>query len=86
MSELAAALGWYSFPVPETALDGAAELIARLPLVPAQAQWIESVRQPVLMDTTKARRELGWEPRYDAQQTLREMVDAAREQGLLGLS
>jgi nucleoside-diphosphate-sugar epimerase len=38
------------------------------------------------MDTTKARRELGWEPRYDAQQTLREMVDAAREQGLLGLS
>jgi nucleoside-diphosphate-sugar epimerase len=86
MSELASALGWYSFPVPDTALDGAAELIARLPLVPAQAQWIESIRQPVLMDTTKAERELGWAPQYDAQQTLHEMVDAAREQGLLGLS
>jgi nucleoside-diphosphate-sugar epimerase len=86
MSQLARALGWYSFPVPDTALDGAAELIARLPLVPAQAQWIESIRQPVLMDTSKARRELGWEPRYDALETLRQMVDAAREQGLLGLS
>lgn len=86
MSELAQALGWYSFPVPDTALDGAAELIARLPLVPAQAQWIESIRQPVLMDTGKARRELGWEPQYDALQTLRQMVEAAQEQGLLGLS
>lgn len=85
MSELAAALGWYCVPIPETALDTAAELIARLPLVPAQAQWIESIRQPVLMDTRKARLELGWEPRYDAKQTLREMIDAAREQGLLGL-
>ena len=86
MSDLAAALGWYSFPVPEAALDSAAELVARLPMVPAQAQWIESVRQPVLMDTSKARRELGWEPRYDARQTLDGMVAAAREQGLLGLS
>jgi nucleoside-diphosphate-sugar epimerase len=86
MSELAAALGWYSFPVPETALDSAAELVARLPLVPAQAQWIESVRQPVLMDTTKAEHELGWAPQYDAQETLRGMVDAAREQGLVGPS
>jgi UDP-glucose 4-epimerase len=86
MSDLASALGWYSFPVPDAALDGVAELIARLPLVPAQAQWIESIRQPVLMDTTKAQQELGWEPRYDAEQTLRAMVESAREQGLLGLS
>ena len=85
MSELATALGWHSFPVPATALDGAAELIARLPLVPAQLQWIESIRQPVLMDTSKARHELDWAPRYDAQETLRQMVDAARAQGLLGL-
>jgi UDP-glucose 4-epimerase len=82
MSELAAALGWYSFPVPEAALDSAAELIARLPLVPAQAQWIESIRQPVLMDTSKARVELGWEPRYSSRQTMEQMVDAARGLGL----
>jgi UDP-glucose 4-epimerase len=85
VSEMARALRWYSFAVPQSALDGAAELIARLPLVPAQAQWIESIRQPVLMDTSKARRELAWEPRYDAKQTLRAMVDAARTRGLLEL-
>lgn len=86
MSELAAALEWHSFPIPATALDGAAELIARLPLVPAQAQWIESIRQPVLMDTGKARRQLDWQPRHDAQETLHQMVESAREQGLLGLA
>lgn len=85
MSELASELGWYSFRVPEAALDGLAELVARLPLMPAQAQWIESIRQPVLMDTSRARRELGWQPHHDAHQTLREMVEAARAQGLLEL-
>jgi nucleoside-diphosphate-sugar epimerase len=85
MSELAEALGWYSVPIPEAALDGLAELVARLPLVPAQAQWIESLREPVLMDTAKARRELGWRPSHDAHETLDEMVQAARSQDLLGL-
>jgi nucleoside-diphosphate-sugar epimerase len=84
MSDLAHALGWYSVPVPEGALEGASELIARAPMVPAQAQWIESLRVPVLMDTEKARRELGWDPRHGAAETLREMVTAARSEELLG--
>jgi UDP-glucose 4-epimerase len=83
--ELAAELGWYSFPVPASAVDGLAELVARLPLLPAQAQWIETLRQPVLMDTTKAREKLGWSPRHDGRDTLREMVQAARVAGLLDL-
>ena len=83
VSDLAAALGWYSVPLPAAALDGAAELIARLPMVPAQAQWIESLREPVLMDTAKARRELGWDPRHSARQTLTEMVRAARSRQLI---
>jgi UDP-glucose 4-epimerase len=84
ISDLAAELGWHSVPVPDAMVDVAAELIARLPLLPAQAQWIESVRAPVLMDTTKARRELRWRPQHDAPETLREMVRAARERGLVG--
>jgi nucleoside-diphosphate-sugar epimerase len=83
MSDLARALGWYSIPTPELAYDAAAELVARLPFVPAEAQWIESLRQPVLMDTSRARRLLGWRPRHDAQQTLTEMVDAARSARLI---
>ena len=58
IADLARALGWYSVPVPELAVDAAAELVARLPFLPAEAQWIEAVRAPVLMDTAKARREL----------------------------
>jgi UDP-glucose 4-epimerase len=83
MSDLAEALGWYSVPLPEIALDATAELVARLPFVPTEAQWIESFRTPVLMDTAKARRELRWRPRHDARETLREMVDAARSGSLI---
>jgi UDP-glucose 4-epimerase len=83
MSDLADALGWYSIPIPDLALDAAAELLARLPFVPAEAQWIESIRAPVLMDTAKARRELRWRPGHDALSTLREMVEAARSEKLI---
>jgi nucleoside-diphosphate-sugar epimerase len=83
MSDLADALGWYSIPIPDLALDATAELLARLPFIPAEAQWIESVRAPVLMDTAKARRELRWRPKHDAAATLREMVDAARSERLI---
>ena len=83
MTDLATELGWYSVPIPAGALDAAAELVARTPKVPAQAQWIESLRVPVLMDTGKAARELGWRPRHDALETLSETVSAARAHGLI---
>lgn len=83
MSDLADALGWYSIHTPDLAFDAAAELVARLPFVPAQAQWIESLRWPVLMDTSRARRLLGWRPRHDARQTLTDTVEAARSARLI---
>jgi UDP-glucose 4-epimerase len=82
-SDLADALGWYSVPIPEIAVDATAGLVARLPFVPAEAQWIEAFREPVLMDAGKARRELRWRPRHDAQDTLRLMVQAARSERLI---
>jgi nucleoside-diphosphate-sugar epimerase len=83
MSDVADALGWYSVPVPEIAVDAAAGLVAHLPFTPAEAEWIEAFRVPVLMDTARARRELRWRPRHDALQTLREMVRAARSEQLI---
>jgi UDP-glucose 4-epimerase len=83
MSDLAQALDWYSVPLPELAVDAAAGLVARLPFMPAEAQWVNAVRTPVIMDTSKARAKLGWEPRHDAQETLRETVIAAREDRLI---
>jgi nucleoside-diphosphate-sugar epimerase len=83
MSDLARALGWYSVPVPDLALGAAAELVARLPFMPAEAQWIESLRHPVLMDTTRAREQLGWRPQHDAAETLEAMVTAGRSASLI---
>jgi UDP-glucose 4-epimerase len=80
---LAEELGWYSIPVPELAVDAVAEMVARLGFLPAQAQWIAAFREPVLMSTAKARRELRWRPKHDAAQTLRETVEAARMERLI---
>jgi nucleoside-diphosphate-sugar epimerase len=83
LSDVADALGWYSIPLPELALDAAAGLVSRLPFVPTEAQWLEALREPALMDTTKARRELRWRPKYDARDTLGAMVSAARSERLI---
>ena len=53
-----------------------AALGARLPLCPTLAQWVNAGRVPVVMDTTKARRELGWQPRYSSRETLGELVSS----------
>ena len=51
--------------------------------MPAQAQWLNAFRVPMVMDTTRARRELRWNPRHDAASTLAEMVASARARGVL---
>ena len=60
-ADLAKAFGWLSVPMPKAGVDLAAETVGRLPFMPAQASWINAMRVPVVMDTTRAREELGWE-------------------------
>jgi UDP-glucose 4-epimerase len=83
VKQLAAELGWYSIPVPELAVDVVAQMIGRLGFLPAQAQWIAAFREPVIMSTAKARRELRWRPKHDAMQTLRETITATRLDSLI---
>jgi UDP-glucose 4-epimerase len=80
MSDLADALGWYSIPVPDLAVEATAELVARLPKAPPQLAWIHSVRKEVLMKTDRARKELGWKPNYSSRRTLKELVAAHRRE------
>jgi UDP-glucose 4-epimerase len=75
MSDLARAIGYRTVPMPKLAVDAAAEVIARLPFMPEEAAWVEALRRPVLMDTSKARRLLRWRPRHDAHETLRATVN-----------
>src|ERR687894_1043510 len=79
MSDLAAALGWYSVPVPRLAVEATAEIATRLPLVPDSVAWLHSVRKPVLMKTDRARKLLRWRPRHTGRRTLEGMVKAHRE-------
>ena len=78
MADLARAIGWYSVPIPELAVDATAEVVARLPFLPDEASWIEALRKPVLMDTARARKQLGWKPASDARETLRQTVEGHR--------
>jgi UDP-glucose 4-epimerase len=78
VKDLASELGWYSIPVPELAIDVVAEMVGRLGFLPAQAQWVAAFREPMIMDASKARRELRWRPKHDALQTLRMTIAAER--------
>ena len=44
--------------------------------MPSQAEWLVAGRVPVVMDTTRARSELGWKPRYSTRETLEALVAA----------
>jgi UDP-glucose 4-epimerase len=83
LSNLASELRWYSIPLPELAVDLAAKVVPRLPFAPPEAQWLQALRTPVLMDAGKAKRKLGWRPKHTARQTLRQTVASARELKLL---
>jgi nucleoside-diphosphate-sugar epimerase len=83
IGQLSAELGWHSLPVPRIAVEAAGELVSRMPLMPARAAWIHAFRTPVLVDSTKAHRELGWRPAHDSVETLRETVRSARLAGLV---
>jgi nucleoside-diphosphate-sugar epimerase len=74
VSYIAKATGRLAFPIPRLLLKPAA-LGANLPLVPSLAQWVNAGRTPVIMDTTKARTQLGWNPAYDTRETLRALTE-----------
>ncbi|MET0972204.1 MAG: NAD-dependent epimerase/dehydratase family protein [Thermoleophilaceae bacterium] len=80
LSELAAALGWHSVPVPKATVDVAAEVLGRLPVMEVEAGWLEAARTSMAMDTTRAREQLGWTPAYDSRETLESLVAARRRQ------
>ena len=81
--DLARAFGWHSVPMPRIGVAAAAEAVGALPLMPAQASWINAFRVPVLMDTTRAREQLGWEPDYDTRAVLADTAASAKRRGLL---
>jgi nucleoside-diphosphate-sugar epimerase len=81
--DVARALGWRWVPVPRPAVALGTAAARRLSFASPKLEWAIAADTPVLMDTAKARRELGWVPAHDAGQTLEETVAGARKKGLL---
>jgi nucleoside-diphosphate-sugar epimerase len=81
--DLASAFGWHSVPVPRAGIALGAGVVDKLPLMPPQASWLNALRVPVVMDTTRAREQLGWEPLHDTRAVLADTARSAREAGLL---
>jgi nucleoside-diphosphate-sugar epimerase len=84
IGDVARAIGWRAVRVPGHATRLGAGIAGSLSsFVSPQLEWATALRTPVLMDAGKARRELGWEPRFDAGETLVQAAVSAREDGLL---
>jgi UDP-glucose 4-epimerase len=83
IGDIARSIGWRSVRVPGPAASLGAGVAKRLRFASPQLEWATALRTPVLMDAGKARRELGWQPRCDAAETLLQTAVGAREEGLL---
>ena len=71
--DVAREVGLAAVPVSGRPVAAAARAAAKLPL-PSTAQWVEALSHPAIMDTTKAKTELGWSPQYSAREALQETI------------
>lgn len=78
MSDVVRELGARPVPVPKLAATVASAIVARLPFVPSALEWLHVGRTSVVMDTTKAKTQLGWQPKYTAAQTLTQLAESLR--------
>ncbi|BDB43563.1 MULTISPECIES: NAD-dependent epimerase/dehydratase family protein [Mycobacterium] len=69
VSDVAVALGGRPVRMPAAAAT-AASAIAHLPYVPSLLHWLHVTRTSVVVDTTRAKRHLGWRPTYTSAETL----------------
>ena len=51
-------------------MTAASVVVARLPFVPSALEWLHVGRTSVVMDTGKAKSQLGWTPKYSVAETL----------------
>jgi nucleoside-diphosphate-sugar epimerase len=77
LADVVRELGLTPVPIPGELASSAARAAAAippLPFLPPVAEWVEAAAHPAIMDTTKAKRELGWQPKYSALEALRDTL------------
>lgn len=76
ISDVVEALGARAIPVPHVLMTAASEVMARVPFLPSAVEWLHAGRASVVMDTSKAKTQLGWTPRHTAGETLSALADS----------
>lgn len=74
LADVAREVGFLPLPVPSAPLQAAARLASRVHFLPSTVEWVEAASHPAVMDTTRAKTELGWRPRFTGLEALRDTV------------
>ena len=72
--DVAREFGFLPIPLPAWPTHAAARAVSRLPFLPGVAEWVEAASHPAVMDTTRAKAQLGWTPRYSSLDALRDTL------------
>jgi nucleoside-diphosphate-sugar epimerase len=73
-ADVAREYGALPLPLPAGPAQLAARAVSRLPFLPPSVEWVEAFSHPAIMDTSKARTQLGWRPKYTGLQALRDTL------------
>ena len=73
-ADVARAYGAIPISLPAAPAHLAARVASRLPFLPASAEWVEAAAHPAIIDTTKAKEQLGWRPKYTGLEALRDTL------------
>src|SRR5215210_2269199 len=76
--ELGRVLGARPVPIPGGALRAAASLTWKARLQPTSPDWLDMALGVPIMETTRARTELGWEPDHSSGEALLELIEGMR--------
>jgi nucleoside-diphosphate-sugar epimerase len=72
--DIARELGLAAVRIPGGPASAVARAVSMLPFLPSGAQWVEAMSHPAIMDTTKAKTQLGWRPQHTAIEALRATI------------
>ena len=72
--EVAREFGIVPIALPARPAQAAARWLSGVPHLPAAVAWTEAFSHPAVMDTNKAKGQLGWEPEFTGLEALRDTL------------
>jgi nucleoside-diphosphate-sugar epimerase len=73
-ADIARELRVLPLPLPVRSVQLVAGAVTVAPFLPPIAQWVEAASHPAIMDTNRAKQELGWAPRFTAIEALQDTL------------